>query len=292
MSLNQITPTELWTYDICKMRHHYRYEAGQHKYGIESPVREERMELGTYVHEMLDLYVTKGVVPWPSGLEYAQTHGFVDALPFKAANHVLLAYQRQYPMEPRLKVIANERKFSFEKVENEGVGAEIVGKLDLCYEDTDGHLVLRENKYWSPKAEIPPIPLGLQLTVYAVAVQALTQMWPTYIEWNILYQPTIHRKKGETEDGFLERVESEATFLRERIPVSPPEILASWRYQVGPKILLIGGILPYMETGNCTWYNRPCEYLPLCKAMLAGTGPTEADFAAYRHKEVKHPELK
>lgn len=298
MSLPQITGTELWTFDVCPLRHHYRYCAGLHKCGIDLPEKVEKMELGIYVHEILELYVTKGVVPETSGQEYAgNLPGFaamessVDPLPFKAANRVLLAYQRKYPMEPKLKAHAHEHKFSFSTVDEQPIGAEMVGKLDLCYEDTDGNLVLRENKYWSPRATIPPL-LTMQLTIYAVAVQSMTQLWPSYIEWNILHQPAARRKKGESEEAFLDRVEGEATFQRERIAISPQEILASWRHQVAPKVLLIGGILPYMNTGSCTWHNRPCEYLPLCKAKLEGRDPCDEELAAYRHKEVKHVELK
>lgn len=287
--LTQITATELQTYDLCPMRRQFRYKDGRFKCGLAAIEPVERMELGLFVHQALNLYTTKGVMPEGGGEAYARDKGLPVA-GFEAADRILQAYARKYPLEPKLNVLFSEKTFAFHEIDKQGIGAEMVGRIDLCYQDTDTNIVLRENKYWHPRATIPPL-LTLQLTVYAIAVQHLTGAYPSTIEWNILRQPDIRHKRGESDSQFLERVETEAVIERVQIPISPQQILLSWQNQVARKVLLMDGVLPYMNTSSCTWWGRDCEYLPLCKAMLAGTDP-EADFAAYKHKEVKHPELK
>jgi len=292
MSLPQVTATELLTWDLCPQRHFWRYRAGKHGCGLGIDKRPVNMELGLYVHAMLELYVTKGLITETSGAEWAAAQD-LEPLPFKEANRVLLAYVRKYPLEPKLKVIAAEKVFSFERIEpiGEPCGAEMVGKLDLCYEDTDGNLILRENKYWSPRAEIPQL-LPIQIVIYALAIQSLTKLWPSAIEWNILYHPIIRPKQAEDDVAFLDRVEAEAAFHRQLVAISPEQILASWRHQVAPKVLMMAGTLPYAVTSACHWYYRPCEYLPLCEAKLQGRDPSEQELNQYRNKEVKHEELR
>jgi hypothetical protein len=270
------------------MRRHWRYKAGQNKCGLEAKEIDEKLHLGRFVHEVLDLFVTKGTMPATAGLEYARREQRPEVLPYEAASAVLAGYASHYPLEPKLKVILHEHPFLFSDINEQHVGAEVVGRLDLLYEDTDGLLVLRENKYWSKRATIPEFQT-IQTTIYCAAVLKLTGMWPSFVEWNILRQPD---DRGKTKDGWLEKVVKDATFERRLVPVCPEEILSSWKWQVQGKILSMDGLIPSMNTWNCMAYSRPCEYMPLCRERLAGREPMEEHFAKYEHKETKHPELK
>ena len=170
------------------------------------------------------------------------------------------------------------------------LGGTLAGKIALVYANENQQHVIRYYHYRGAAWQTPLIPLNVQYTIDLIGAKELTGIYPTFIEHIILRKTTLRKRKGDTLEQYLNRVEEGAEFSVDLVEITPPQIVASFKEQVQNKVLLLDGLVPYKITSSCLRSGYTCPYVQLCCGNLLFDG-SEGARSNFVDKETLHPEL-
>jgi len=176
-----------------------------------------------------------------------------------------------------------------------GTGWSLAGALDLLVEEKGKPLIVEHKTTADISASyVARIPLDWQILGYAWLAAAKLGRPVNWVVYNMVKKPTIRQRKGETMEGFLERLEDvyatepHKYFHRERVKVTAPMVKAF----LAELAQFVGEFDRCLETGF--WYQNAyaCDLRGACPYMrLCLEGPNKANLLHYTRRAAKHAEL-
>jgi hypothetical protein len=316
MTEDGLTQSMLGLFALCPQKAHYKLIEG-----IEIPRRDRALDFGTFFHEVLDKVYTaqKENNTLPNyGMIGEQCYKQAKArlieestdikdlqefeVNYGVCQTLLRHYFNKWTKEDKYtKWVDLERVFEFPYKLRDGTVVMIRGKFDGIFRDKKGNVWLFETKTKSNITGnhiMEKMAFDLQVMVYLKAVEYVYKVKPAGVLYNLVKRPNFdykgtYYKKPETVPAFLERVSShidsnvEDYFTRYHVSITKQEVETFFLQDLDYLIQRMyewqqGGISNFRNSGACSMWNRPCEYLPICSS---------GDRSNYRKRKEIFPEL-
>lgn len=142
---------------------------------------------------------------------------------------------------------------------------------------------------------VSKLPLDNQIIGYSNSIKKETGKLPAFVTYNVMKKTLLRKKKQEAFETFMKRVETDYLlnpvnyFYRTTLEFSERDVR---RFE--EELIHFSGEMEraikekyfYKNTGQCTVYGRPCEFMPLCIE-----GPNRSNLSRFRERSQTHEEL-
>lgn len=295
MKKETLTYSMTRAFQTCRMKYDYRYKRGLVPVESEAGV----LTFGSAMHGALEAWLKYGDKKMALLAIQSFDLPHEDALKVQALFENYIQHWNREPFE----VIAVEQEFCVPlvnaKTKRTSRTFNLRGKVDgiVRMKDTGGLFILEHKTCANITDEyLSRVLIDTQIAVYADAISRQFGEPVSGAIYDIIQKPTIHMKKGETEEEFetrraelLAKSKTGKTTAKRQMPETDEEFIERLNTAIcaqnfvrevvtfTPSLIrehqkdlwaiandIRSGIL-YKNTGSCSCFGRACEYLPLCR---------------------------